>query len=132
MTQRSGHCLCGAVTYSYNGPELFRGHCHCESCRRACASPMTTFFGVANGSWEWTGVAPAHFESSPGVHRYFCGTCGSPMAYAWEGLPEETHFYAATLDDPTDFQPDEHHFYAERLPWLHINDDLKKKMGGGL
>jgi len=38
---KTGRCLCGAVTYSYEGLENWQAHCHCESCRRATASPMT-------------------------------------------------------------------------------------------
>ncbi len=132
MTQRSGHCLCGSVTFTYTEPAKFRGHCHCESCRRACSAPVTTFFGVVNGKWEWTGAAPRLFESSPGVRRYFCATCGSPMAYAWDGLPDETHFYAASLDDPADFSPEEHHFHDEKLPWFDMSDDLERHGGAGL
>ena len=41
-----GHCLCGQVTFEFTGSPLWCGHCHCESCRRATASPFTTWIGV--------------------------------------------------------------------------------------
>ncbi len=127
-----GHCLCGAVSYAYSGEVNWRGHCHCESCRRNCSAPMTTFFGVNNAQWEWTGAEPQVYQSSAKVRRYFCGACGTPMAYFSDQFPHETHFYAASLEHPEDFAPTVHFFYGEKLPWLHIGDDLKKHGVGGL
>jgi len=46
MRVRTGRCLCGKVNWRYAGPENWRGHCHCGSCRRNTASPFTTFMGV--------------------------------------------------------------------------------------
>ncbi|MEO0914692.1 MAG: GFA family protein [Pseudomonadota bacterium] len=124
---KRGHCLCGATRFAYSGPETWRGHCHCESCRRQTASPFTTFMGVPNGAWRWEGEAPQVYASSPGVKRYFCGTCGAPMAYASERFPDEIHFYASLLDEPADFTPQAHFHHSERLPWVHLADDLPKK-----
>ena len=102
MTSTHGRCLCGAVRFAFDpAGVLWRGHCHCESCRRQTSSPFTTFFGLRNSAWRWTGAAPEIYRSSPGVRRYFCPTCGTPMAFASTRYPEETHFYAARLDDPT-------------------------------
>lgn len=54
------------------------------------------------------------------------------MAYTHEKFPLETHFYAASLEDPSDFEPTAHFFYSEKLPWLHVEDNLKKHGVGGL
>lgn len=120
----SGRCLCGSVTYAGDAAPLWQGHCHCESCRRATASGFTSFFGVADGHWRWTGAAPATYTSSPGVWRAFCPTCGTQMAYRTDRFPGECHFYAATLDDPTRYAPTRHYHAGERLPWVHLSDGL--------
>jgi hypothetical protein len=121
----SGHCLCGAVRYRCDAAPLWQVHCHCESCRRATSSPFTSFFAIADGQWRWTGSEPAVYPSSPGVTRLFCATCGSQMAYRNDrDCPGEMHFYAASLDDPTLFQPEGHDFLNERLPWVHLSDGL--------
>ena len=39
------------------------------------------------------------------------------------------HLYAASLEDPEDFQPTFHVNYQSKLPWLNINDDLPKYEG---
>ncbi|MBX2838910.1 MAG: GFA family protein, partial [Gammaproteobacteria bacterium] len=102
------------------------GYCHCDSCRRNCASPVTAFFGVPNGSWSWSGVTPGEYAHSGHATRYFCKTCGTPLAYASTRWPNEIHFYAASLVDPTSFTPKQHFHYGERLPWLRLEDDLPK------
>jgi hypothetical protein len=122
----TGRCLCGAVTYRCTAQPLWQAHCHCESCRRATASPMTSFLGMADGTWDWTGAAPKTYQSSPGTIRAFCPICGTQMAFHTTRIPSETHFYAATLDDPTGFTPTEHDHAREQLPWLHLADDLPR------
>jgi hypothetical protein len=46
------------------------------------------------------------------------------MAFAATRCPDETHFYAASLEDPADFVPDVHHHHDEKLPWIHLEDGL--------
>lgn len=123
----SGHCLCGAVRFTCDAPPLWQAHCHCESCRRATSSAFASWFGVKDGHWRWTGAQPATYQSSPDVWRDFCPTCGAPMTYRSTRYPDETHFYAASLDDPAIYTPTAHVHTDEMLPWVHLNDGLKRK-----
>jgi hypothetical protein len=123
----TGRCLCGEVRFSCDAAPLWQSHCHCESCRRATASGFTSFLGVANGHWRWTGAVPATYGSSPGVWRDFCPACGTQMAYRADRYPGECHFYAATLDDPASYTPTAHFHSDEQLPWIHLADGLPRK-----
>lgn len=71
-----------------------------------------------------TGEDPVPYESSPGNWRGFCGKCGSPIFYRSERYPNETHFYAALLDDPENIKPQAHFHADEMLPWCRLADDL--------
>lgn len=122
-----GHCLCGAARFEAVSIPLWQSHCHCQSCRRATASAFTSFFGIADGHWRWTGTPPATYASSPGVWRDFCSTCGTQMAFRSNRLPGEIHFYAATLTDPLRFEPTNHVHFAEALPWANITDGLPRQ-----
>lgn len=126
MSAKKGRCLCGAVSFEYEGPENWRAHCHCDSCRRATSSPFTTYLGVPREKFRWTGETPAAFASSPGVTRRFCGKCGSPMAYEAEKYAHEIHLFAACLEDHSGFRPQGHVFYAERVVWVEPADKLPK------
>lgn len=123
----TGRCLCGAVTYQCSAEPLWQGHCHCESCRRATASPMTSYFGMADGTWQINGLPLSTWESSPGTIREFCPRCGTQMTYRSSRFPGERHFFAATLDHPEAFRPAAHYFWAEHLPWLCLCDDLPRQ-----
>jgi hypothetical protein len=124
MDVKKGHCLCGQVTYEYRGPEIWSGHCHCESCRRATSSPFTTFVGVPRQACRFMGSEPSVYHSSSGVRRLFCSNCGTPIAYESDRWPDETHFYAASLDDPRDLAPQFHVHVSEKLPWIKLDDGL--------
>lgn len=130
MAKTRGRCLCGGVTFEYSGGELWRGYCHCESCRRNTGSPVTAFLGVAAEQARLAGETLAVYESSPGVRRSFCSRCGSPMAYESDREPGEIHFYAASLDRPEDYSPDFHVHTGERLPWFDVADGLPRHPRG--
>lgn len=129
MADLSGRCACGAVSWTSPGPILWAGHCHCASCRRACSAPFTSFFGVPRDSVVWTGQMTERVTSDGKVTRKHCPACGSQMTYQFAGWPDETHLYAATLDDPTRFVPEAHYHFAERVPWIEVADTLPRYPG---
>lgn len=124
MDGGSGHCLCGDIRYRFDGAPNWQVHCHCESCRRATASPFTSFLGVSRERFRWTGKAPATHASSPGVSRSFCPRCGTPMAYESAARAHEIDLYAATLDASEAFRPERHVHWNEHLPWIVPADGL--------
>ncbi|MEM6905338.1 MAG: GFA family protein [Pseudomonadota bacterium] len=125
MTTR-GRCLCCEVRFEYEGDVTWACYCHCDDCRRNCASPVVGWLGVPLRHFRWTGKAPRTYQSSPGVYRHFCGTCGAPMGFEADHYPGGMHLYAGTLEDPTDFVPEFHVNYQSKLPWLAMEDDLPK------
>jgi predicted N-acetyltransferase YhbS len=125
MDGGSGRCLCGAVRYAFTGAPLWQTHCHCESCRRATASGFTSFLSVPKARVTWTGT-PRTYRSSVGVVRQFCGTCGTQMSYETVARPDDIDLYAATLDDPTLFRPEDHDQWNEHLPWIVPGDGLPR------
>ncbi|MBE9557547.1 MAG: GFA family protein [Proteobacteria bacterium] len=126
MTTTKGRCLCGETTFEFSGPANWCGHCHCESCRRNCSAPFTTFVGVPRGAARFTGRVPAVYNSRLGVRRHFCANCGTPIAYDADHYPDEIHFYAASLEYPEDAVPQFHVHFAEKLPWIEAHDSLPR------
>ncbi len=127
---RHGRCLCGSVTFEYDGEAIWRAHCHCESCRRNTASPFTTWFGVPKSACRFTGDPPRIYVSSPGARRMFCARCGTPMAFEHDNFPGEIHLYAASLDDHATFAPQFHVHWSERVRWVELSDDLPRHEHG--
>ena len=92
MTARRGRCLCGQVTFEFEGDINWCGHCHCESCRRNTSSVVATFYAVPRSAYRFTGQLPKSYASSKGVERLFCGNCGSPIAYQADIYSHEIPF----------------------------------------
>jgi len=126
MRERLGRCLCGQVRFAARGQPLWVAHCHCESCRRATSSPMTTYAGYPAAAVEWTAAQPTSYASSPGVTRRFCPRCGSPMSFEGESAPGEVHLFATSFDEPESLVPGVHVFVEEQLAWLHLADGLPR------
>ena len=124
-----GRCLCGAVRFRTTGDPVWIGHCHCQSCRRNTGSAVATFVGFRPGSVQWTAGSRAIYESSPGVRRGFCQRCGTPLTYEADRFPDEVHLYVGGFDHPERLEPQFHVFYAERIPWLAIDDDTPRHPG---
>lgn len=121
-----GHCLCGAIEYAFSGDPLWTAHCHCESCRRATSSAFATYVGVGLNQFQYLKGEPASYQSSPGVARYFCSTCGSPLAFVGDRWPGEIHLYAGSLEKPDAIEPRGHVHVAEQLHWADLHDDLPR------
>ena len=124
-----GRCLCGQIRFEVDPPVSACVNCHCDSCRRQCSAPMTTYLGVPDGQWRWLTDAPRIFASSPGVERTFCDTCGSPMSFRSAKMSGTMHFYVAALDDPEALTPSLHVAFEEKLSWLELNGDLPTCVG---
>ena len=81
---------------------------------------------MADDQWTWTGQDPELFDRNVGVRRYFCGTCGTPIAYQADKYPGETHFYTAALEDSTGYEPTGHVNFGEHLKWFDTSDTFKR------
>lgn len=124
-----GRCFCGEVRFEIDPPVKACVTCHCESCRRQCSAPMTTYLGVLDHQWRWTGKTPKIFKSSPGVERSFCENCGTPLSFRSENMSGVMHLYVAALDEPENVQPTLHVAHEEKLSWLKLGDDLPTHIG---
>lgn len=123
-----GSCLCGAVRYEIAGEIGPISLCHCSRCRKANGSAFLA--GAQVNPAEFRLVSGAEclgdFESSPGVHRIFCRTCGSPIISRRPGPPEVIRVRIGTLDSYLKTKPQSHIFFADRAEWYEFEDDVAK------
>jgi len=79
MTQMTGHCLCGGVTFSADMEKTDYHACHCSMCRRWAGSPL-----MAAGAQTVTFTGDdkiGRYKSSDWAERGFCTNCGTGLFY---------------------------------------------------
>ena len=73
----------------------------------------------------------APLEHVPGVRRWTCLTCGSPMVARFDYLPGQVYVPLGVLDQAPDLPPSHHCHAAAQMPWLHLIDDLPRSDASG-
>jgi hypothetical protein len=68
----------------------------------------------------------SRIRSSSFAERLFCGRCGTPLGIDYDIQPETFDFSVGTLDDPGAVQPRFHIFWASKVAWFNLADDLPK------
>lgn len=127
----TGGCMCGAVRYEMTEGPIRVLNCHCPSCRKHTGAPSAALAVCTLDQVGFSGDERRVYASSPGVGRGFCGTCGTPLTWETEfgDLGRVCAIHISTFDDPEPLRPDAHSFYAERIPWFDIADDLPRYAG---
>ena len=122
----SASCLCSAVRWETQGPFEFMSHCHCSRCRKAHGSAYATYVMAKEEHFRITrgrdGIV--RYESSPGMTRPFCGTCGSPM-YAYLAASRDViRVRLGSLDTPFEGRPRAHTWVSDKAAWELIEDSV--------
>ena len=122
----TGHCLCGQIRFKARGEPQWVCYCHCASCRRHTASPVTCFVNFKLHQVGFSGERTL-YASSPGVTRSHCAVCGTPISYQTQSRGDEIDLYLNAFDRPEDFKPRGHAFFAEHIPWFDTRDELPRE-----
>ena len=124
-----GNCQCGSVHYRVNAPARDYYHCHCSICRRLHGTLFGTYAIVERDAVtiEQGEDALGSFDSTPGVHRLFCGNCGCQLFARDDNQPDIMWFTPGTADgDPGALDKERHVYIDSKAPWHEIRDDLPK------
>ena len=122
-------CYCGAVQFSLTDAPQTVAYCHCVDCKRWTGSPLPAFAAFADGAV--VGDLPAARSHAPGVDRWNCPDCGSPLMAAFDCLPGQVYVPLGVLDNADTLAPDLHCHAQHMLPWLHLQDDLPRHDASG-
>jgi len=129
-TRGTGRCYCGLTTLTVQNPPLTVAYCHCTDCRRITGAPVAAFATYSPGDLDIT-PDPGSVTATPGVNRWFCRKCGSPLAVRFDYLPGQVYVPIGLLDQADELVPEMHCHTDASLPWLHIDDDLERHSASG-
>jgi len=122
----TGSCHCGAVKYEIHGQFLMFAYCHCPDCRKYSGSAFSSILGTESAGFKIVVGEDRliEYQSSPGKHRFFCGTCGCRIYLRAEHRPGMVFVRAGSLDDDPHIKPQAHYWTSARAPWHDITDSL--------
>ncbi len=121
----NGGCHCGAYRYQVALECLDDvAHCHCSSCRRTTGGTLVTWATVPAERFTWHGGTPTSYNATPHARRYLCERCGTQLAMDHDDYPGTVDITVTSLDYPEQVVPDRHIWFADRLSWLHVDEQL--------
>lgn len=127
----SGHCYCGAITFTATQQPQTVAYCHCDDCRRATGGPVAAFAAMDEKSLVFVPDEGRKVEANPGATRTFCPSCGSSLTGRYAYLPGQVYVSLGVIDQANDIAPEIHCHDSERFEWLHIDDQLERVSSSG-
>jgi len=130
MVKLSGGCQCGAVRFEVEGELHFACVCHCPSCRKAAGAPIVGWAMFEQSALSCDRQSVQVYQSSKGVERSFCSTCGTTLFFEAEFIPGLIDITTESFDDPDTVKPTAHIWTihetecARSLAGLHRFEEL--------
>lgn len=113
----TGGCQCGAVRYEWTERPTHASVCYCRMCQKASGQPFMAFTGGRREHMRFTRGAPRLFKSSSLAERGFCGACGTPLTYGFEGTGRIS-VTMCSLDDPEAVRPAMQYGVESKVSWF--------------
>ncbi len=129
VSDLSGHCLCGAVTYKAKTASHDVSACHCGMCRRWTGGPL--MYIDAEGAPTFTGAENIGLYRSSGTgERGFCKRCGSLLF--WKVADKEQYTFTAGSLDAADGLTFAKEIFIEDKPAFYDFANPTEKLRGDI
>jgi hypothetical protein len=128
MTDRTGRCLCGAISFKLTAEPLATRVCWCRDCQHLAANGSVNLM-VPVQALSITGTPAEHTKTSDSgntVTRMFCPSCGSHLFAKSSARPEFRVVRAGNLDDPASVQPSQNIWAASAPGWACLDPALER------
>lgn len=128
MTERTGHCLCGAVHFKLATDPLAARICWCRDCQHLAANGTVNLLVPADALSssgplaEFTKTA----DSGSAVTRQFCPSCGTQLFAKSSARPQFRVVRAGNLDEPSSIQPSMNIWAASAPGWACLDPALER------
>lgn len=117
----TGGCQCGAVRFAVTDPLGEASICYCRMCQKATGGAFGLFVHVDRDGLNWTRGTPKRFASSNVAQRGFCGECGTPLTWEYDGGIDIT---VAAFDKAAEIEPVVQMAFDGQFTWLWRVDAL--------
>ena len=128
MTERTGRCLCSAVSFKLVTEPLATRICWCRDCQHLAANGSVNLLVHADGL-TFSGVLSEYTktaDSGDEVTRQFCPKCGAHLFAKSSSRPEFRVVRAGNLDDPSSIHPSMNIWTASAPSWACLDPTLER------
>lgn len=128
MSEATGECFCGAITYRVVGEIAPAMRCHCSRCRKAFSAAASAMSPVSEGQFSWT-AGEELLQVYAGLHGYgiaFCKTCGSTLVGTKNGAV--MGITLGTLNGDPPVVVERHIFVGSKASWDMIGDSAPQHL----
>jgi len=131
MTERTGRCLCGAVTFTITAEPVATRVCWCRDCQHLAANGTVNLVVPAE-ALSVSGEVAGHVKTADSgnqLTRQFCPTCGTHLFGISSGRPQFRVVRVGNLDDPSSVRPTTNIWTASAPAWACLDTSLEQVPG---
>lgn len=128
MSEKTGRCLCGAVTFKLAAEPVATRVCWCRDCQRLAANGTVNML-VPAAALAVSGTLAEHTKkagSGNEVTRQFCPRCGTHLFATSSGSPQFRVVRIGNLDDPSCVRPSRNIWAASAPSWACLDPTLER------
>lgn len=128
MTQRTGHCLCGAVSFTVSAEPIGVRVCWCRDCQHLAANGTVNMI-VPTSAIAVTGALSEHTktaQSGNAITREFCAACGTHLFARSDARPQFRVVRVGNLDEPSSVRPQVNIWTASAPGWACMDPSLDR------
>ncbi|MFT3737121.1 MAG: GFA family protein [Rhodocyclaceae bacterium] len=128
MTERTGRCLCGAVTFRLTADPVLTRVCWCRDCQHLSANGTVNML-VAAEALEVAGQLSEYrqkADSGNDVTRQFCPGCGTHLFAISSGRPQFRVVRVGNLDEPSSVRPGSNIWASSAPEWACLDLALER------
>lgn len=123
----AGGCLCGRVRYESAAKAQFSIMCCCRQCQHISGAGHASQLALPRSLVAVSGPVKTFAmkaDSGNDVTTSFCAECGSPIYKTSSGFADFIFFHAGSLDDPSDYVPEQAVWVRSKPAWDHLDPTL--------
>lgn len=128
MTERTGSCLCGAVSFRLVTEPMATRICWCRDCQHLAANGTVNLLVAADGL-AVSGTLAEHTKTADSgnqITRQFCPICGTHLFAKSSARPQFRVLRAGNLDNPSSIQPNTNIWASSAPGWACLDPSLER------
>lgn len=128
MTERTGRCLCGGVSFTLAGEPLAARVCWCRDCQHLAANGTVNLLVAADALAIRGTLAEYRKRADSGneVTRQFCPACGTHLFARSSARPEFRVVRVGNLDEPSSIRPTMNIWSSSAPDWACLDPSLER------